>query len=333
MDISDLDNEWKLMMENDFSSSPYLMKPFRDNQNVCLGIKKISPNNIQKGIILKLDRNTKEQPVPELNSFNLNYDFVNGAHLIWWGLNDEKFYEYFKSMAFHVAYETDAEFEEKKRLSIFLFHIKSWQEFLQDKNSKPTRSHTIGLFGEISYINYLIDNDIADIETVINAWHKGGDPKRDFYFQKGAIEIKTTTQNIPKHIHIGNLKQLDETTTANLFLGVVILNESDSSGLHLDELILQTMNKIKDTYPHLLEKFRKKLLNEKCLYEIKDYYKKWKFSLYKIETFHVKDDFPRLKPSDIADLSRNGIVETKYEIQYGILMPFKIEKEKIKQIV
>lgn len=334
MEVETFDTVWNELEEDKKldPTSTYYMRKFKKNERVYLGLKNIGPNEVQKGIILIINANTKKIDQPECKSFSIEYDNNDSdSYLVWWGLNDESYYEYFKYMAFHVAYETDEEQQDKKCLSTFFEKIVDWQNFLSNEKEKPTRSHTLGLFGEILYLNYLVDENLADIETVIEGWHEGA-PKRDFYFNKGAIEIKTTSVNPPKRFKIGSVDQLD-TANTNLLLGIVRVFESDSDGIYLNELIEKTIDKIKITDPHLVEKFKKKLYKEKCLFLIPNYYRKWKFSKNKIETFKVIDNFPRITPNDIINLNRIGVESVKYEINYNKFSKFEATLLEIKSIV
>lgn len=329
MQADDLVKIWEDLKDKE-TSEPLIKVNFRGNEKINIGFR---PQDQTRGIMLVLDKDTKKLDIPSVSSFEIKYEDGYDSMLVWWGLADDNFLDYFKFMAFQVANEAYSANDDQKCLSIFFAHINRWQEFLEDKGKKPSLEHTKGLFGELLYIEYLYDNQVTGYEEIITGWHEGSDPKRDFYFEKGSIEIKSTTTNTPDKVKINSLKQLDESTTSNLLFGIVILTESDSDGMHLDELVNRLINKVNEISPNSLTLFRNKLYRQNCFWEIPDYYKDWKFSPYKIRNFHVKDDFPRITPDDITDINRPGIGKVTYDIGYGNLSKHEISSSDIKNII
>ena len=119
--------------------------------------------------------------------------------------------------------------EERQAVLTFLHRMAHWQRFLsQDKGRLLSQAEIRGLMGELVVLGHLLDRDPGRTFEIVTGWVGPLGAPQDFQLPEFLVEAKTASPN-GSGIHIASEFQLDPAGSL-LFLAVVPLSESDSSG-------------------------------------------------------------------------------------------------------
>lgn len=108
---------------------------------------------------------------------------------------------------------------------------------LFEKISKPSRETLVGLWGELFVIN-----SSKDVDKLIKAWHPETTDRFDFYSQKQALEIKTTTSN--DRVHNFSYEQLKVGDEKLVVCSLML--RSSRSGKSLEDLKKEILSQVKN---------------------------------------------------------------------------------------
>ncbi|MDA7763754.1 PD-(D/E)XK motif protein [Pelagibacterales bacterium] len=305
---------------------------YSENPNIPVYISTVGRDKLN-GFSVRVKNNTIKREV-KADGEHFSFEQINDGDdfIYFWGLKNKSHIEYldiFANIGNIVAAEA-ANTNPQLSVDSFIKNIKHYIEFFKSNPKIPSRAFTIGLFGELVFLQKMISHT-DDYYKCIEAW-KGGHPARDFYFNETVFEIKTSTKNPIVKLKISNENQLDEESVSNLlYLVTISLNPSDPrSGKYLNNLIDEIRQDIKEKAPELLENFNsKKDIMDYGLVSSKKYEdpELGKYSVQEINYFYVTNDFPRIKPS-ILPIGTSNI---KYEIDHSLLLKsFKTNLENIK---
>jgi len=164
-----------------------------------------------------------------------------------------------------------------------------------------------GLFGELFFIKKLLENNI-DLKKTIEAWQAPTGTNQDFYFNRKAIEVKTSKSNNPS-IKTANEFQLDITGLDQLYIAFFKLNEYPNDKNTLLKLILEIRSFLTPV-PSSLNEFNSKLEYMGVTPEFEEEYDKTGYSVRSEKYYHITEEFPKIISSMISD----AISKVSYEI-------------------
>jgi hypothetical protein len=219
-----------------------------------------------------------------------------------------------------IANETN----EKKIIREVLNRFEKWKSLFNKiglQGLKPEEQR--GLFGELYFLrNFLIKEN--DYLSVITTWTGTEKQIRDFQSGTWAVEVKTTKGNNHQKVQISNERQLDTTNLEDLFLYHISIEQQQSSGETLND-ILDSVSNILSEDTISLNKFKSKIYEagyfdiHRILYETLGYH-------IRQEVFYkVENDFPRIEENDI----RMGVGDVKYSIILSQCTPFVISENEV----
>ncbi len=201
--------------------------------------------------------------------------------------------------------------------------IDYWQRLFEKvPNGLLSREKQRGLYGELYVLKTLL-NEGKNPEKAIKSWVGAEGLRQDFLFENNALEIKT--QLIAStSISISNEFQLDYTVLENLYLSVILLNESKGN----ENTIYQIIYEIQELLVHdfeLMDEFKQKLaflgITEKTAF---NHYNQTNFSVKQTTYYKIDDGFPLL----INPLINNdAIYSVRYKIHNSSCAQFKIDKD------
>lgn len=173
-----------------------------------------------------------------------------------------------------------------------------------------------GLIGEIIAMRDVLFPRYGQGRTLrawMNMWHSKQDfmPRDRWYEVKSAIYGSDT-------VHITSLEQLDRTDDGRLivvFLGKV--SHDYRSGFTLNSLVDEMLSRLDD--PEAEELFKSTL--DGCGYAWNPEYDKMSYELSGISEYEVRDDFPRIRASELRG---RGIVRANYEISLDSMDRFRV---------
>lgn len=290
--IDDCDIAWNSISE----SSPNLgwrIIPIYENELLNFAAGKFFPENNESFLIsfpsLKIS-NANE--LPEGLGFSLEIVKPTVKGQSWLVITRKGFSDLsiFKSMVVDLSNYLLFLSNKQDLLSHLLNRIRTWQEFMR-KGAQPLSPESeIGLYGELTLINSMLDTGLAP-NYIINAWVGSLDHLQDFEIGTGAIEVKTTLSKQSFVAKIGSLEQLDDSLRKPLFLAGLKFNQTEID-LTLSDLINNLKNRI-TADPEASRIFDEKLLNAGYLESHSSKYQR-KFKLQKLFFVEVDENFPRI---------------------------------------
>ena len=210
-------------------------------------------------------------------------------------------------------------------LSVSLLQVKRWKAFMAGKKRGVLSSEEIrGLFGEITFLQQLLNRHYDEIEAV-NAWQGPDGIHQDFIFNDIAVEVKALSGRERSSVRISSEDQF-ESLNDRLFLKVFRLVEMPDSdrALSLNDLVQKVETQLSNY--DALEEFQDKLA--KAGYVEINEYDSPEFIVREERTYLVEDDFPKLIRSELPD----GVTKVRYEIELETIREFIVENGSIWEV-
>jgi hypothetical protein len=171
--------------------------------------------------------------------------------------------------------------------------LRGWASLLKRRSQKGlSRNEVIGLWGELSSLDALLDSIPGNEYQIIKGWGGPNREQRDIGFNGNRIEIKTQLSTRSIGLRISSLDQLDERGEhLEIILNRVSPSDKGASITDLVELISQRLKSSRSAQ----SEFELKI--ELAGYDPSLDYCKELFSLDDRLHFSVNESFPRLIPS------------------------------------
>jgi len=197
--------------------------------------------------------------------------------------------------------------------------INYWRKlFSKYTNGLLSPQQQRGLYGELYFIKLLLEN-FKNHSMVLNAWQAPMGSNQDFYFNKLAIEVKTSKSNSPV-IKIASEFQLDITGLNKLFIAFYKLIEFPDDENTLLRLINEIRTILKDK-EELLFDFNQKLEYLGISSNMESEYNKIGYAVRKEYYYDVNDKFPKIT----SGLINEAISKVSYEITPNKCTDFEID--------
>lgn len=137
--------------------------------------------------------------------------------------------------------------KEEYSTQLFISTVGYWSDFLKAKRSNFLSGEVIqGLYGELVFLEFLIDNSREPINYVLSSWKGPYDANHDFHFTEKTIEVKTKRKN-GNLINISSENQLEPEVGKDLELAVIsvvlVKDSGDNLKLILDRIRQKTLSK------------------------------------------------------------------------------------------
>ncbi|PQJ59712.1 hypothetical protein BTO10_09870 [Vibrio chagasii] len=194
--------------------------------------------------------------------------------------------------------------------------ILEWRDFFQEvKQVQPNPELVKGLFGELSYLIYLVRSGVSN---AIDCWTGPLGSRSDFFVGNKRLEIKTTTTKNPTKFSISSSDQL-RLGKSELYLVLYELIENEG-GYSLSSLIKELITILGDNFQAKSE-FYKKLEKVGCNEVFTLLTKSYTYNIDGYSKYHIIESFPTLTESNIP----KGIVDVKYSILKDSINKFEVE--------
>lgn len=216
--------------------------------------------------------------------------------------------ELFAEMVSDVAGAMDASAAEDDAdiLKAMLRRVRMWQQFMSRGMGPLSPEAELGIAGELYFIILLLEAGISP-GVVLSGWVGPDDAPQDFLIGDGAVEVKATMSTSGFPVKIGSLEQLDDSTTAPLFLAAIRFLGGDG-GATLPEMVVDVEHLLSDE-PGAIESLRERLMIAGYSSAQASHYSR-RFEPKELRIFTVKDGFPRLTAAAVPV----GVTRTTYEI-------------------
>jgi hypothetical protein len=202
--------------------------------------------------------------------------------------------------------------------------VYKWAAFFEKNlKSKLNKEQVQGLFGELFFLNLLIEeSESSNIDKILNSWRGPFGDTKDFMFDSKCVEVKSKLDS-RSFIKISSEFQLDEEAGKSLELLVVSLLIDIEKGNSINDLFNEIIEKVKDRegntylFYHALNQIVEST-------ESLSQYNNLRFIVSKTENFEVKEGiFPKLSRSNIY----NSINNLRYDLEITDLNQFLIEEK------
>ena len=293
---------YKRLIDEKYSSTMFCTYNYPDQ---LYGIAVAFDNNIQVEIASFND--LKEIRVDLIDDST----FPHSSLLIVQLLNkDERSLDVFATLCNDLFEALNSVEDEESSVKLIINKLIIWRDlFSKDRLSILSIEKQQGLYGELVVLRDLLKEKI-DPGKVLDLWVGPEGSIQDFRGEKWALEVKTTSSTRAQSIKINGERQLDESFVDKLFLFHVIVDVNKKDGETLPSIISNIEDILSDNL-YLKNIFDDKLnkagylSNDAYLYNNRYYIVKNKLC------YNVRDDFPRIKESDL----RNGVDKIEYHIE------------------
>ena len=202
-----------------------------------------------------------------------------------------------------------------KTIESFEATIKYYKDFFSNPNKSLSDSEEQGLCGELLYLKTLIEN--SGQENVLY-WLGPNKNKRDFVFEKNAVEVKSTLNQTETSITISNENQLDNKNLDELLLVVYIMEKNPNGSINVINCANEVLSLLTDVQYNKI--FISKLLQMNV--NINDYKNRNSYTCQQIKKYKITDDFPCLRKSNIPSV----IFNVKYKLNLNSLGSFLVDE-------
>ena len=195
--------------------------------------------------------------------------------------------------------------KEEYSTQLFLSTVGYWSDFFKAKRSNFLSGEVIqGLYGELVFLEFLIDNSREPINYVLSSWKGPYDANHDFHFTEKTIEVKTKRKN-GNLINISSEYQLEPEVGKDLELAVIsvvlVKDSGDNLNLILDRIRQKTLSK-GGNITIISEALSEKNLTFANVIE----YDHFQFKATTIQLFHCDHpSFPKLVRSELHNAVQN----------------------------
>lgn len=212
-------------------------------------------------------------------------------------------------------------------LRLFYGRYEAWQQFWKRPPQRMTLARAQGLFGELIYMNQLLDRGMTPQELVAS-WRGCENAHQDFVFENGWAEVKTI-QASATQIEMSSLHQLYQNACAAHFGHlVVVCLRKDPVSEHcylLSELIEKTKARLCiDPQALLIFEGALRLMGAPNAQGSLD--EDVSFEVLSVQTFDTQaPDFPKLTTANVP----LGVVKATYCLDRIVLNQWLIAKEEV----
>lgn len=187
--------------------------------------------------------------------------------------------------------------------------LKKWQFYFDKFGGKGlSAKYQRGLYGELWMLRSIINIQPQRKNIVISGWNGFNGSDHDFQYRDKAIEFKTTKSKQHHKVHISSEYQLDDRNLSELYLGVLIVRESNNVGESLNEIIQDIRDTLINDFT-ALEKFNEGLYKSGYI-DVQSKKYVTRYNRKELKIFKVENKFPRILPISLPE----GIGDIKYTV-------------------
>jgi len=232
-------------------------------------------------------------------------------------LTDGRYRDIFHALAEDVVTKLAEVNTEKEAVSIFINRLSRWQSFMRKHGAAGLSLEARrGLIGELFLLrNHLLGRCSQD--DAIASWKGCKGANHDFQFYLGSIEVKSTNSNTPHAFHVSNINQLDSPGQGQLFVFLVLVDESESGEASLPDVI----DSLRDEFEgSSLDIFEEALIDAGYTEGQREIYLSPRYTLRREYFYRVDDSFPRLRENVLP----SGVEEVKYQVAISACAEFEV---------
>ena len=233
-------------------------------------------------------------------------------------LADAVYRDVFLTLASDILETLSAASNEREAVETFVSRLARWQAFLRQHGPEGLSPEARrGLYGELIVLRDTFLPVLGD--AAVLGWKGPTTSPKDFQFAGGSVEVKTTTAATPGEFPVSNVLQLDESRARVLYLALVTVEESESNGDALPDIVSTLRAVVGSSALGVLED---RLVDAGYLACHLHLYRSPRYSLRATQFFEVTGDFPRLLESAIP----KGVTGVSYRVSVGACLSYLREE-------
>ena len=176
--------------------------------------------------------------------------------------------------------------------------LKGWKMLL---SSSDNRNEEKGLWGELYFLKFLLENNFGTIES----WKGPLGATKDFQFTGKRVEIKTSSIRSGWFVSMHGFYQANNIPGVNDFL-VFIRIEEDKNGLTISQMVMDIQKMLNPTdcleFGELLSNFENNFFEESS-----------KWNVLESKIFPIDSDFPGIGSNDfVRNTLPSGVIDFSY---------------------
>jgi len=285
-----------------------------------------------EALILEVDKQSiPTQPqYPRTRGFEVSAESLEpgrtGTTRLLLSLAEERYRDVFQALTddvvSHLAATTDAD----EAVQDVLQRLARWRLFLEQHDPEGlSTTEQRGLFGELVILQHLIGLGLSP-DAAVRSWRGPTGSSKDFQLAGGSLEVKTTVAVTPSVFRVNNAQQLDDSGVELLILALVHLEETESRGKSLAELV----DEVERALPAAtLPSWDEALRTVGFLKIQSDRYQDLRYLVRARHFFRVMSGFPRLIASDLS----SGIVDVAYSVSIPSIEAYRCDESLLTRLV
>jgi hypothetical protein len=232
-------------------------------------------------------------------------------------LRDSQFEDLFGQLGVSLVQEIKVWDNARDAIHGVLRQIERWRRFLERSRQTLAPEDVRGLIGELSVLERLVSK--LDAPTALSAWKAPVGSIRDFECEDLTIEVKTYMQSTGASVQINDPLQLQPEPNRPLFLACLELAGSTLTEFRLPGHVARVARCFADDLV-LREDFEDALASRGYLPAHAGLYLDG-YSIGSTRLFMVRDDFPRIKPTDIPP----AVSSVRFALEILPLVKFAVD--------
>ncbi len=196
--------------------------------------------------------------------------------------------------------------------------LKRWQEFLsRGRRDVLSPNEVRGLFAELTYLSEALESGDDSDDIVVKGWLGPEDGQHDFVIGDKAVEIKALAGSDRDLVRISSEDQLVSHLSTLLLRLYFLADVKESAGSESLNGIVRRLSDRLGEDPFTYDWFAVRLAQ--AGYIDVPHYDMPRFRVTDVRTYHVREGFPRLAPSDLPA----GVEDVSYSLRLAAIEPFR----------
>lgn len=278
-------------------------------------------------IILEVDKNSIPAGIEYPDSRGFSIDVIpleegrSGSTRLVLSLTDPVYRDVFLSLAYDVATVLASAQTERQAVQDFVSRLGRWQAFLRRHGPEGLSAEAKrGLFGELVVLRDLLLPAVGG--DAVAFWKGPEGAAHDFQLPGGSIEVKSTVAATPGEFRVSNVLQLDDSLSKALFVVLVLLQEGESQGETLPDLVSSLRSTLSG---EVLGQLDDRLIDVGYLDRHAHQYSSPRYHVRSRRFFKVDEGFPRIVSSIVSE----GVIEVSYSVAVAACLPYVCEEDAV----
>lgn len=306
MTVEELEHKWSRIKAPKTSSYSYQRIDSICIPEVRIGI---SYENKNRCLILKLSENKKIDINEEKENLKIYFDINNNSIVL--ELKDPFYNIFFIDLVVSLYNKIKSINIEDVYTELFINTVRNWSDFLKSKRGLLSEEIIQGIYGELVYLEHIINTTNTPINKILNSWKGPYDYNHDFHFDDINVEVKTRQKNVSS-VSISSEFQLKMDNEKKLDLTIITVSKVDKKGDNLFE-ILNRLRKIIIRLGGDISILSNAINEKRIDFLNANNYDDIQFKLESIRTYDCShQNFPKIVNGDIP--------EALFNVRYKILI-------------